>query len=119
MDELQKCHSPCHRLHIRSYPESFTTALLNPPEGLESSGSTVSIVDDFGSTSFQGLIKGYEIFLKIPSLKNKCTPLDQVDEIWSLAEEVRSSKFASTSEDPSIFLSFWASIDLLVKASSL
>jgi hypothetical protein len=92
--------------------------LLNPPQGLESSGSTVSIVDNFGATPFQGLIKRYEMFLKIPSLKNKYKPLDQVDavildsdfdldsvdEIWSLVE-------------PSIFLSFWASINLLIKAA--
>jgi hypothetical protein len=89
--------------------------LLNPPEGLESSGSTVGIVDDFGSTPFEGLIKRYEIFLKIPQLKDQCQPLDQVDESWALAELERSSNDAS--EDPSIFSSFLASIDLLIKAA--
>jgi hypothetical protein len=89
--------------------------LLNPPEGLESSGSTVGIVDDFGRTPFEGLIKRYEIFLKIPQLKSQCQPLDQVDEIWALAEEARSSKCDNDTEDPSKFLSFWASIELLIK----
>ena len=92
--------------------------LLNPPEGLESGGSSVSIVDDFGSTPFQGLIQRYELFLKIPLLKNKCKPLDEVDEIWSLVEDARSSKCAtSTSEDPSILMSFWVSIDSLIQAA--
>jgi hypothetical protein len=42
--------------------------------------------------------------------------LDSVDEMWSLVEEARSTKRAA-SEDPFIFLSFWASIDLLIKAA--
>jgi hypothetical protein len=79
--------------------------LLSPSNGLGSGGLAVSFVDDFGSTPFQGLIKRYEAFLKIPSLKHKCKPLNQVDvvidsdfdsdsvdEIWSQVEKALSSK---------------------------
>ena len=108
--------------------------LLLTPEGLIPGGAAVTIVDDYGNTPFDGLIMRYEMYRKIPTLKDRCKPLEQVahfsfrnqdsnysDDIWALVEGSNSSSSDDERDDDEesnpILQSFWFTLEGLIRAS--
>jgi hypothetical protein len=113
--------------------------LLNPPKGMQCGGAAVTMADDRSYTVFLALMNRYEMFRKIPSLRSKSLPLENVqsvvvdsssscspddgavliqqqqDHCWSLADA--PNPIGDYCPHIPIFQSFWSSVDTLIQAA--